>query len=168
MNFLQMSNTVALDYARNILFKKVDKITVGAAILHKNKRSILMLKRAAHETYYPNVFELPGGKIDGAEKIYDAIVREVKEETGLTVTRVVASLEPFTYFTEKTVDEKIILRTTLQLSYVVKVEVKEDGDGFVVDLEEHSEGKWVEADEADGVLMTGEMRKLVLQALQMK
>ncbi|KAH7193756.1 NUDIX hydrolase domain-like protein [Fusarium flagelliforme] len=166
MNFLQMSNTAALDYARNILFTKVDKITVGAAILHKNKRSILMLKRAAHETYYPNVFELPGGKVDGAEKIHDAIVREVKEETGLTVTKVITSLAPFTYFTEKTVKEKIILRTTLQLSYVV--EVKEDGDGFVVDSEEHSEGRWVKSDEADGVVMTGEMRKLVFQALQMK
>ncbi|KAL5331624.1 hypothetical protein ACEPPN_001159 [Leptodophora sp. 'Broadleaf-Isolate-01'] len=46
-----------------------DKIVVGAAVLrdasafHKIP-SILLLKRAAHEVYFPSVFKLPGGKVD--------------------------------------------------------------------------------------------------------
>ncbi|KAM0280793.1 hypothetical protein ACHAQH_003821, partial [Verticillium albo-atrum] len=55
----------------------VDKVTVGAAIVRTNNKGhiqILLLKRAAHETYYPGVFEIPGGKVDDSDAtVYDGL-----------------------------------------------------------------------------------------------
>ena len=38
---------------------------------------------------YSGLLELPVGGIDGYENVYDAIAREVKEETGLELTRII-------------------------------------------------------------------------------
>jgi 8-oxo-dGTP pyrophosphatase MutT (NUDIX family) len=37
----------------------------------------------------PNDFGLPGGKLEGNESLYEAMVREVKEETGLVVKKAI-------------------------------------------------------------------------------
>ena len=43
-----------------------DKLVVGAIIFHPTSAvpKLLLVKRAAHETAFPNVFETPGGKVD--------------------------------------------------------------------------------------------------------
>lgn len=64
------------------------------------------------------------------------------EETGLTVSRILNSLEPFTYITEKQAGERLLIQSiqkvTLQLNYLV--EVHRTGDDFVVNPDDHSEG----------------------------
>ncbi|KAF4990127.1 hypothetical protein FGRMN_8655 [Fusarium graminum] len=149
-----------------------DKITIGAAVVRidgRGAKRILVLKRAAHEVYYPGVFEVPGGKVDDTDlSIREAITREVKEETGLTIANILNSLAPFTYVTEKKIKKRTVLqtirKTALQLSYLVQVE--EGGDDFTVNPNEHSEGLWVNSEGLDSVEMTNEMRKLVSEAFQ--
>ena len=45
--------------------------------------TLLLLKRASHETFLPNYYDLPGGKVDLGESPAVAIVREVFEEAGV-------------------------------------------------------------------------------------
>ena len=84
-----------------------DKIIVGAIILKNDSApdsDILLLKRAAHEDLYPNVFEIPGGHMgDHDETVLDALKREVMEETRMSITKVVRTVKPFSYTTEKKV-----------------------------------------------------------------
>ncbi|KAI3551142.1 hypothetical protein CSPX01_01059 [Colletotrichum filicis] len=128
---------------------------------------ILLLKRDSHEKHYPDVFEIPGGKVDAADStIRDAIIREVAEETQMRVLDITTPLSRTRYTTEKiertsTGQEKIVKRHALQLSYVVTVE----GTEFQVEKKEHSMGIWATRDSLDQIPITSEMKKLVLEAL---
>ncbi|CAG9948925.1 unnamed protein product [Clonostachys rosea f. rosea IK726] len=62
--------------------KPYDKIVIGAAAFRYTPGSpdpprLLLLKGAAHEHFYPNVFEIPGGKVDPEDlSIKHAVVRD--------------------------------------------------------------------------------------------
>lgn len=122
----------------------INKVTVGAAILGimGHKKEVLLLKRNADEPYYPHVFEMPGGKTDDWDTcIRDALDREVAEETGLTIRRVIKALPPMTYTTSKMVrdvtgNEVEIVRHAVQISYAVQTYTTT----YAVNKEEHSEG----------------------------
>ena len=140
--------------------KPYDKIVIGAIVFKGNR--ILLLKRAAHEIYYPNVFELPSGNVDETDPtLGHALAREVKEETGLTITSVLSELlPPFEYETSKMVGGVQVSKSCVQVNFVVEVE----GDQIVVNLDEHSVGIWAGAEELGGLEMTEGMRVLVRQA----
>ncbi|KAJ3939136.1 uncharacterized protein N0V96_010577 [Colletotrichum fioriniae] len=129
--------------------------------------NILLLKRNSDEKHYPGIFEIPGGKVDATDSnIGDAIVREVAEETQMKVLDITTPLSRIRYTTQKlegipTGQEKIVKRHALQLSYVVMVE----GTEFQVEKKEHSMGIWATRDSLDQIPITSEMRKLVLEAL---
>jgi len=57
-------------------------LTVRAVIYDESGR-ILLLKRSMRSRNYPGKWEFPGGKVDPGERFDRAILREVKEETGL-------------------------------------------------------------------------------------
>lgn len=55
------------------------------AIIKNKEDKILFLRRAIIDTFCPDCWSLPGGKIDKGEDPETAIIREVKEETNLNV-----------------------------------------------------------------------------------
>lgn len=50
-------------------------------LVHENK--VLLLKRNKSLKRYPGLYCTPGGKLEENESIEDAVLRELKEETGL-------------------------------------------------------------------------------------
>ena len=56
----------------------------------KGKQLIIQLRKRAGE---PEVYELPGGRINEYEKMVDGLRREIMEETGLTVKKIYGEQE---------------------------------------------------------------------------
>jgi 8-oxo-dGTP pyrophosphatase MutT (NUDIX family) len=107
-----------------------------AAIITKDAdgEEVILLTLRDHEPFN-HLWCLPGGHIESREKVYDAIVREIKEETGLTF-----SGNFFSFFEEFIPD--------FSIEHVVLVFVGK-GEGVLPSrTEEVSEFRWVAAKEA--------------------
>jgi len=61
---------------------------VAAAVLVRDDGKVLLAQRLPG-TPYPGYWEFPGGKLERGESARDALVRELDEELGITVTRAV-------------------------------------------------------------------------------
>lgn len=72
----------------------VQKLVVGAVIRRDNK--FLLLERLPSD-FMGGLVELPSGAVDAGEDLLAALTREVREETGLVITSVLAYLGPFDY-----------------------------------------------------------------------
>ena len=68
----------------------LSRIGVDIFLERKNeisgKSEILMLKRAG-TGYYDGYYDLPGGHLEANEDIFDGMIREAKEEIGITIKR---------------------------------------------------------------------------------
>jgi len=131
----------------------ITHISTGVALLRDNR--ILMVRRAADD-FLGGVYELPGGGVDEGEKIIEGAVREVKEETGLTVSKIVRMFEGFDYTTNR----KPSVR---QINFLVEVAPGE----VVLDPAEHDDFIWVDENNTSNVNMSDNMRKCVSDALRL-
>ncbi len=55
------------------------------AIVVNQAGEVLIIRRSPGSATDPGLWDLPGGKMDDRERLVDALVREVKEETSLVV-----------------------------------------------------------------------------------
>lgn len=63
--------------------KIVQKVVVAGIVMKEGK--VLILQRHREEDTRPNLWELPGGKREELKSFVEALIREVKEESGLDV-----------------------------------------------------------------------------------
>ena len=101
----------------------IEKIVVGA-IISKGDRVLVLRRR--EDDFLGGLDELPSGHVEDGESVPDALRREVKEETGLEVIRILRLVGRFDYLTKSR-------KRARQLNFVVDVQ-RSSG----ITLSEHS------------------------------
>jgi len=116
--------------------EEIQKIVVAGVVYNKGK--FLVLKRSNTEDIFPNKWELPSGKVEFGEDPNKALIREIKEETGLIIENFFP-LKCTHYIIEKP-DKK---RHTVQIIYMVNLLRINN----IVLAEEHDDYKWITIDD---------------------
>ncbi|KAF6222021.1 hypothetical protein HO133_001989 [Letharia lupina] len=149
-----------------------NNLTVGAIIFKPstaNTHRLLLLKRAAHDHAFPGMFAIPGGHVEDTDlSIFHGLKREVLEETTMLVQGIIDQIDPLVWVTTRSVQKgesnSVTKSRSLQITFVCEVE----GLAFQVDPEEHSMGIWADREEAEKVVMSTGMRRVVENAFKWK
>jgi 8-oxo-dGTP diphosphatase len=109
---------------------------VYGLIFDQVRQQVLMVKNAG------SVWTLPGGAVERSETLVEAVIREVKEETSLTVKveELLAVNEAF--FIEKDVHP---------LFFTFKTRIV-DGEAAIIDYEEIEDIRWMDLNTADELM----------------
>ena len=134
----------------------IQKVVLGGVVVRDGK--ILILQRHKDEETYSNMWELPSGKREELESSEAALLREVREESGLEV-EIIAPISTFEYQVEDA-DE---IRDYTQINFLVRpVGAKE-----VVLSGEHQAFAWVTPAELDRYNLTEATKGVIKKAFGM-
>jgi len=89
-----IDNAIIQQILHQSMIDGIQKIVVSAVIKHNNK--FLLVERAPCD-FLGGLITLPGGSMQENENLLQAIMREIKEETGLIITEVTSYLGSFDY-----------------------------------------------------------------------
>lgn len=142
-------------------------------------KRLLLVQRCVSD-YDGGRWEMPGGSVDAGETVLEAAAREMKEETGLTVSRFVRDFDAIRFTTGRG-EEK---REWAKFSFLAEVaeQEKSQAERAIADIDlhikldaaEHSAWIWASSDEIqqgvahDGTLLpfvNGEQKAIMLAAL---
>jgi len=110
----------------------VTHFTTGVAVMQGDK--LLVVHRVANDDTLAGEWELPGGGVDPGETIEQGAIRELEEETGLVVDKVLGTFEGFDYTTAKKPKAR-------QTNFKVTVKPSE------IRLTEHDAYRWITSDD---------------------
>lgn len=101
------------------------------AFILNDKQEVLIIKRRQGEIYQDN-WDVPGGKLEDTDDLIQAISREIKEECGLDLKRIILVLST-SKFQGTAKDSPLVFRNIYLATAVGTVKLSE----------EHSEYKWI-------------------------
>ena len=87
-----------------------DSDKVSKAVITKEDGALLLLRSAGQK--FPHKWDLPGGHIHVGEDPKDGLIREVREETGITLSEPIERLYEegnITFYRAQMPDEKVTL-----------------------------------------------------------
>lgn len=131
----------------------VERLVVGAAIIQAGR--VLLLKRR-QDDFLGGMFEMPGGVVEVGETLNQGLAREIKEETGLNIRKVVAYLGFFEYVSGGGL-------LTRQFNFQVSVAAP-----YAVELTEHDDFVWAEPREMACLAISDDTRDVIKNLLQVR
>lgn len=116
-------------------------------IIKNDSGEILIVKRHPKSRTDPEMWELPGGKVEEGEFFADALVREIKEETNLDVE--------IGDFCEAVQNDYPHKRTVQIMMYLV------DAEGEVKISDEHTEFMWASLEKIKTLKISTSLKKVL-------
>jgi 8-oxo-dGTP diphosphatase len=136
----------------------IQRVVVGGVIFNKEGK-ILILQRSKYENVFPEMWELPSGKREFFEDSQTSLIREIKEETGLSKIKIIMPFYVFEYKVEK--QEEI--RDTTQINFLVKLLEDEE----IKLSEEHQNFAWISKDEIEKYKLSEATKNVILKAFEL-
>ena len=126
--------------------KKPYGLTVRG-IIKNDANEILIVKRHPKSRTDPEMWELPGGKVESGEEFAGALVREIKEETNLDV-----EIGDFAEAIQNNYSHK---RTVQIMMYLCEVK------GEIKISDEHTEWMWASLEKIKGLEISTSLKKVL-------
>ena len=127
------------------------QLQIGVKVLIKNSKGLyLFLQRKNDSANLDKMWDIPGGRIEIDENLQDALVREVREETGLTLlgsTKLIAAQDIFVQSKDLHV---------VRLTYTMNSEMKE-----IILSKEHQAYQWLSLHEAAAIDLDPYLREVI-------
>jgi 8-oxo-dGTP diphosphatase len=124
----------------------INRYVVGAVIVNDSK--VLLLQRPKDD-FMGGIYELPSGKVEAGEALDTALLREVEEETGLNISRIVRYIGHFDY-------ESKSGKKTRQFNFAVSV-----NSPLEIKLTEHDNYAWSRKEELDKYQVTDSVKEVL-------
>ena len=116
-------------------------------VIKNNEDEILIVKRHPKSKTDPEMWELPGGKVEKGEHFTDALIREIKEESDLDCE--------VGDFCEAIQNDYMHKRTVQLMMYLTEIE------GNVKISEEHTEYMWASLEELKSLEISSSLKKVL-------
>ena len=116
-------------------------------VIKNTDNEILILKRHPKSKTDPEMWELPGGKVEKGEHFTDALIREIKEETSLDCE--------VGDFCEAVQNDYMHKRTVQLIMYL------ENAEGDVKISEEHTEFMWASLEQIKELEISSSLKKIL-------
>lgn len=134
------------DFKKYTDYKTV--LSVNALIWCNGK--VLMLKRADTKKVDPGLYAGIGGKVEPHEDFYSALLREIKEETGLTEFKSIKLYSVTQHPYPPTNCEWVNLYFLVTIEKQIEIPKSEDGEFF-----------WIDPKEVDNLPMPLDLKKYI-------